>query len=261
VSPETVALNHYTSGDPDAPAVFLGASLGTTLSMWDSLADHLAHRYHVVRFDTRGHGSSPVPPGPYTMRALAADVVALADELEIRRFAYVGLSLGGAIGLTLAVEHGDRLTSLVLCCTAAKFGDPFTWLDRGARVRDEGMRWLVDATRERWFTPEFLREHPREADDVLRMLGDTAPQGYAACCDALAAYDLSDRLGEVRTPTRLILAAQDPVTPPEAARPLVEGIAGADEVVIDGAAHIATIARPDRFNAAVAEHLDRTVQE
>lgn len=259
VTQQTVALNHYTQGPPEAPAVFLGGSLGTSLAMWDSPADVLAHTYHVVRLDIRGHGSSPAPAGPYTMSELAADVVAVADELEIERFAYVGLSLGGGIGLTLALEHADRLSSLVLCGTAAAFGDPATWRERSERVHAEGMRWLVSTTRDRWFTQEFQKEHPERVADVMEMFANTSPVGYAGCCDALAGFDVTDRLGQIRTPTRVIGADQDPVTPVEVTRRLADGIPGADHVVVPGAAHISNVARPGELNRAVAEHLDRTV--
>lgn len=259
VTSQTVALNHYTQGPPEAAAVFLGGSLGTSLAMWDSLADHLAHGYHVVRLDIRGHGSSPAPAGPYTMSELAADVVAVADELEIGRFAYVGLSLGGGIGLELGVEHADRLTSLVLCGTAARFGDPDTWRERSERVHAEGTHWLVETTRDRWFTQEFQQEHPEQVADIMDMLANTSPVGYAGCCDALAGFDLTDRLGEVRTPTRVIGADEDPVTPLDATRALANGIPGADHVVIEGAAHISNVARPEALNRAVGEHLSSTV--
>jgi len=192
------------------------------------------------------------------MQGLAADVVTIADGLGIDRFAYVGLSLGGAIGQTLAVEHSDRLTSLVLCCTAPVFGDPATWRERSARVTAEGMAWLVETTRERWFTPSFIASHPERVKDTLDMLATTSPVGYAACCDALASYDLSHRLGEIVTPTRVIAGAQDPVTPAEVTQLLADGIRGSDLVVIADAAHIANVARPEQFNAAVLEHLDRT---
>ena len=255
----TVPLNHDVQGRPDAPPVFLGGSLGTTLAMWDGLADALAQDYRVVRFDTRGHGSSPTPAGPYTMTGLAADVVALADELGIDRFAYVGLSLGGGIGQTLAVEHPERLASLVLCCTAPTFGDPETWRERSARVTAEGMDWLVESTRKRWFTPDFLESDPAAAKRILDMLAHTSPVGYAACCDALSTYDLTDRLGDISTPTRVVTAAQDPVTPPEVTRLLADGITGADQVVIEDAAHLVNIARPDAFREAVTAHLETTM--
>lgn len=262
---DTVRL-HYraegprTEGPHDAPVVFLGGSLGTTLAMWDGLVAPLADKYRVVRFDTRGHGSSPIPPGPYSIQELAADVVMLADDLDIDRFAYVGLSLGGAIGQTLAVEHPGRLTSLVLCCTAPVLGDPVTWHERSARVTAEGMAWLVETIKERWFTPSFIASHPERVKGILDMLATTSPLGYAACCDAIASYDLRQRIGEIEIPTRVIAGAQDPVTPPEVTQLLAEAISGADHVVIAEAAHIANVTRPEQFNAAVFEHLDRTTR-
>ena len=254
----TVALKHYEQGDPEAPPVLLGPSLGTTLALWDHLADTLDEEFRVIRFDARGHGASPAPEGPYTMPELAADVVALADDLEIDRFAYVGISLGGAIGLQLALDHPDRVRSLVLCCTGPKFGDPDTWRDRAARVRAEGMAWLDEPTRERWFTPAFRHEHPREVDRTVRMLTDTAPTGYAGCCDALVSWDVTDRLRELSVPTRVVAGSEDPVSGPEVADVLVRGIPAADLVMLDGVSHIANIADPDRFDTAVREHLDLT---
>lgn len=257
----TVELNHYAQGPSDdlsdAPVVVLAPSLGTTLDMWDDLADKLSRSSRVIRFDTRGHGASPVPPGPYTITELADDVIAMVDSLDIGRFAFVGLSLGGAIGATLAVQHRERLTSLVLCCTGPSFGDPETWRERAARVRAEGMAWLVEPTKERWFTPGFLRSNPEDSGRLLDMLASVSPVGYAACCDAIAAYDISDRLGEVTAPTRVIAGAQDPVSPLSVAQVLVDGIPDADLVVISDAAHIANVAQPEKFNAAVLEHLEK----
>jgi 3-oxoadipate enol-lactonase len=250
-----VTLHHVEQGQ--GPAVLLSPSLGTTLEMWDDLAERLASDHRVIRFDTRGHGGSPVPPGPYTVSELADDVVALADSLELDRFAFVGLSLGGAIGQVLALEHPARLTALVLCCTGPSFGDPSAWRDRGARVRAEGMGWLVEPTRSRWFTPEFAQQEPQQTDRLLAQIAATPPEGYAACCDALAAYDVTLHLPQIGTPTRVIAGAEDPVSPPEVARVMEQAIPGADLVVLDGASHIANVARPDAFNAAVQEHLRR----
>jgi 3-oxoadipate enol-lactonase len=254
-----VELKHYEQGPPEAPAVLLAPSLGTTLAMWDHLADSLAASYRVIRFDTRGHGASPAPAGPYTVGELAADVVALADLLEIERFAVVGLSLGGAIAQQLALEHPSRVTALVLACTGPSFGDPQNWRDRAARVRAEGMRWLVEPTEQRWFTRGFVRAHRAEADRLLEMIATTNPEGYAACCDALAAYDVTARLPEVGAPTRVIAGRHDEVTPPEVARGMVESLPDADLVVLEESSHIANVAQPEAFDRAVREHLERTV--
>jgi len=257
VTTQAVELNHRDEGPKGAPVVVLAPSLGTTLAMWDGLAEVLSQTYRVIRFDPRGHGASPVPPGPYTTTGLTGDVIAMVDSLGIERFAFVGLSFGGAIGQTLAVQHPDRLTALVLCCTGPSFGDPQAWRERAARVRAEGMAWLVEPTKGRWFTQAFVESHPDEVASLLAMIAAVSPIGYAACCHALAAYDITSLLGEITAPTRVIAGAEDPVSPPSVAQVLVDGIREADLVVIDDAAHMASVAQPERFNVAVLEHLDR----
>jgi len=212
----------------------------------------------VIRFDTRGHGASPAPPGPYTCSELVEDVIAMVDSLDVDRFAFVGLSFGGAIGQTLALQHPQRLTSLVLCCTGPSFGDPETWRERAARVRAEGMEWLVQPTSGRWFTPGFLESNPEASGRLLDMVASTSPVGYAACCDAIASYDLTSRLGEISTPTRVIAGGDDPVSPPSVGQLMVSRMPDADLVVIDDASHLANVAQPEKFNAAVLEHLEKT---
>lgn len=252
-----VRLHHVDEGPADAPAVLLGASLGTTLSMWDELAERLATRYRVIRFDLRGHGGSPVPAGPYAVEELTSDVVDLAESLGLDRFGYVGLSIGGAIGQTLALSRPDLVAALVLCCTAPSFGDPAPWLERARRVRAEGMAWLVEPTRGRWFRPGLVRSHPERCEALLEVLVSTPPEGYAACCEALASYDLTSRLGEISTPTRVVAGAEDPVCPPGVGKVLADGIPDADLVVVWDASHIANVEQPETFGESVAEHLER----
>jgi 3-oxoadipate enol-lactonase len=255
--PETVELHHVTDGDA-GPVVLLGASLGTDLRLWDRLAAELSADHRVVRFDTRGHGRSPAPAGGYSLEGLAADVVALADRLDVERFSYVGLSLGGAIGQVLALEHPDRLHSLVLCCTAPVFGDPVTWRERAEQVRRDGVDELVAPTFDRWFTEEFRTARPDVVAAIEQMFRATPREGYAGCCEALASYDVTVRLPEITVPTRVVAGGRDPGSPPAVARAMADAIPGADLVVVDGAAHIANLARPDEFNAAVREHLTAT---
>ena len=253
---DSVRLHHTVAGD-SGPAVLLGPSLGTTGELWRELAADLSRDHRVVSLDLRGHGGSPVPPGPYTIEGLAADVVATADALGLDRFGYVGLSIGGAVGQVLGLDHAERLTSLVLCCTAPVFGDSATWTDRAAAVRREGLEPLVEATTERWFTPAFRSARPDRVAWVMEMFRATPTEGYAGCCEALARYDVTDRLGQVAVPTRVVAGAEDPGTPPEVGRLIADSVPGADLVVLEGAAHIANVAVPEEFGAAVREHLAR----
>jgi 3-oxoadipate enol-lactonase len=254
---DAVRLNHRVDGDPTAPAIVLGPSLGTTLEMWDAQVEALTERWRVVRFDTRGHGGSPVLDGPYTVEALAADVLALVDELGIDQFAYAGISLGGAIGQQLALSQPDRIRSLVLCCTGARLSEPAFWEERGALVRGEGTGSLEESTRERWFTAEFRDREPEEVERLLTMLRETPPEGYAACCDALAAFDARDRMADIKTSTLVIAGETDPATPPELGADLAAGIPDASLVVVP-CAHLANVEQPERVTAAIVEHLERT---
>lgn len=253
-----VRLAHRVEGPADGPPVVLAPSLGTTSALWDSLAAALREDHRVIRFDTRGHGGSPVPAGPYTMSGLADDVVQLADELGLDRFALVGLSIGGAIGQVLALEHPDRLASLVLCCTVPRFGDPAGWIDRAAQVRSSGMATLAEPTRGRWFTEEFRDRRPDEVERLIGMITSTPVEGYAGCCEALAGFDVWSQLDTLAAPTRVIAGDRDPSATLPDVQEMSERIPGADLVVLDGVSHIANVAAPERFNDAVREHLERT---
>jgi 3-oxoadipate enol-lactonase len=246
---------HRVDGPASAPVVVLGPSLGTTWEMWDSVADALSSSYRVVRYDTRGHGRSPVPPGPYAVDELAGDVLALLDSLGVDRFAMVGLSLGGAIAQTLAITQPTRLTAAVLCCTIPSFGGPSSWDERGATVRASGMSAIADATRGRWFTDAFRAAHPDEVERHIGMLTSVDPEGYAGCCAALGRFDVTDSLGKISVPVRVVAGAEDPVAAPAACERLAAAIPGADLVVVPDTSHIATVAGAP-FLAAVTEHLE-----
>ncbi|MET8810131.1 3-oxoadipate enol-lactonase [Streptomyces sp. NPDC004546] len=245
-------LNHLAEGPASAPPLLLGPSLGTSYALWDAVAPELSAAHRVVRWDLPGHGgSAPELIGPgATVGDLAALVLALADALDIDRFAYAGVSLGGAVGLHLAVHHPDRLTSLAVLCSSAHFGGATAWRERAQRVRGEGMEWLVESADARWFTPGFsvpglVRDH-READ----------PEAYAACCDALAAFDLRDRLGDIAVPTLLVAGKQDPATPPAHLREIADAVPGSTLVELPGASHLAPAECPRAVLTALRTQLD-----
>lgn len=247
-----MSLHHRFDGPRDAPVVVLGPSLGTTLDLWAPQLPALTGSWRVLRYDLPGHGGSPVKPG-ITMEGLAAEVLALLDRHGLGPVAYAGVSLGGAVGTTLAVNAPDRIGSLVLCCTSARFGPPGGWHERAALVRREGMGPVAETAAGRWFTPGFPGAEP-----YLAMLRGTDPEGYAACCEALAGFDLRGRLDEVRAPALVIAGADDPATPPEHAEILARGIPGAGLVVLPGAAHLAGVERPGAVSDALAGHLNAT---
>ena len=240
----SIRVHHLLEGPEGAPVVMFSNSLGTTLEMWDDQAAALSDRYRVLRFDTRGHGRSPVPPGPYTVDDLADDALELLDHLGIERVAFCGLSLGGAIGMTLALNAPERVERLILCSTALEFGPPEGWHDRAATVRSEGMAAIAPAGMERWFTPAAPSEVVARFDAMLR---SQPVDGYAACCEALAALDLRGQLGGVRVPALTIAGDDDPVTPPAKLEAIRAEITGARDAVIPGARHLTNAEHPRFF--------------
>lgn len=251
----TATVSYDDHGDPANPALVLSSSLGTTRTMWDPQLEALAARFRVIRYDHRGHGDSPAPPGPYTLADLGGDVVALLDRLDIGRAHVCGLSLGGLVGLWLAVSHPERVDRLVVCCTAPAFPVE-SWHERAATVRAQGTEVMADPTMERWFTAGFRQRQPDVVERMRTTLLATRAEGYAGCCEALAGADLTDALGGITIPTLAIAGADDPATPPEQLERIAGGVADGRLAVVDGAAHLVNLEQPERVTALIRDHLD-----
>jgi 3-oxoadipate enol-lactonase len=248
-------LHVVEDGPPDGPVVVLGPSLGTDLGLFDAQAHELADRYRVIRYDLRGHGGSPVVPGPYSVADLADDVVHLLDGLGIDRFAYAGVSLGGAIGLQLAVTVPDRVERLIVMASAARFPDPPSWKARADRVRSEGTDFLVPSRIGAWVTPGFAESHPEETERLLGMLRSTSREGYAACCETIEAFDVRDQLPTITAPTLVIAGADDPATAPDTVRLIADGIPGARFVVVPSASHLVSAEQPEAVTTEIRQFL------
>ena len=248
-------LASRSDGAETQPALVLSNSLGTTWELWDAQLPVLARHFRVVRHDHPGHGQADVPSGPFTVEALAHGVLELLDRLELERVSFCGLSLGGAVGMELALAAPERVDRLALSCTAASFGQPEGWHDRARLVRAEGTTAIADRILGRWFTDRFRREHTAEVTRFRTMLTSISSEGYAACCEAIAQWDARGRVHEVRTPTLVISGADDIATSPAEGAFLAESIPGAELVVLPDAAHLANVEQPDLFNRALMEHL------
>ena len=184
-----IAVHHEVAGPPDGEVVVLSGSLGSRLSMWDRQLDALA-AYRVVRYDLRGHGSSPVPDGPSTIADLGEDLVALLDRLEVERASLVGVSIGGMISLWTAAHHPERVRRLVPSFTAALLGPPEAWRERAALVRAEGTGAVADGVVGRWFTPAFAAREPAFVHAMRDTIAATPREGYASLCHAIETMDL-----------------------------------------------------------------------
>jgi 3-oxoadipate enol-lactonase len=252
-----MTVHHTVTGPEDAPVLVLSNSLGTTSAMWDPQAEALAERFRLVRYDTRGHGESPTPPGPYSIDDVGGDVVALLDELGIERAHFAGLSLGGMTGMWLAGHAPERVDRLVLLCTSARMGPAQTWADRAATVREQGTGAIVEATLERWLTDGFRADHPNTVKRIRAMFESIDDEGYANCCAIIEHMDLTPDLGSIAAPTLVIGGAQDPSTPPaEHAEAIAAAIGGARLEVLDPGAHLLNIERPEDVTRLISDHLE-----
>lgn len=257
-------LHHVISGNPDGPVVFMGSSLGTTHRMWDNQLPYLEEDFRVIRFDAPGHGqsldgirdTSPGESSGATVADFATQVLELADHLGVDTFSYVGLSLGGAIGQQLGLDAPARLEKLILTCTAAKFGQPQVWQDRAQAVREKGLAWMREPSAGKWYTEGFA-DRDESAGALLDELAEADPQGYATACDAVSAFDVTDRLGEITTPTLVIAGAEDVSTPPAVVEVIANGIPDAEFQVVEGAAHLGNIEAPVEFGRLISEFLHR----
>lgn len=237
------------SGDEDAPLVVLGPSLGTTAALWADVAERLAVDHRVLAFDLPGHGSSSPTELPFSIEELADAVVALVDDVLVEQpggtnFYYSGDSLGGAIGLTLAVRHPERLLGLVTFGAAARFATPDAWRDRAQLVREQGMAPIRAISEARWFPPGWVEKHPERAALVLDEQADIDAESYALCCDAVGRYDLALTARNIRASATCVVGEFDFAAPPEDVRALASEIPGGTFVVLPGAGHVPVFEQP-----------------
>jgi 3-oxoadipate enol-lactonase len=238
----------------DADWLIFSNSLGADLTMWAAQIDALTPHLNVLRYDTRGHGHSDAPAGPYTIEQLTCDVLGLLDHLGIARAHFCGISMGGLTGAALAARHPERIGRAVLANTAAKIGSPEVWEPRAHKARTEGMAGLADAVLPRWFTPGFFAREPRLVEVIRDGFRHTDAHGYAANCDALNTADLRAEVAGIGRPVLVVTGAHDQSTPPDQGRALAQAIPGARHVEFD-AAHISNLECADGFNRALLEFL------
>lgn len=252
---DDVRIHYELSGDAGLPTLVLSHSLGASLAMWEAQASALRSHFRLLRYDTRGHGRSSIPPGPYTIADLGQDVLHLLDCLEIEQASFCGLSMGGSTGQWLAINAPKRLHKLILANTAAKIGAGEIWNARIETVLKDGLDSIIPATLGRWFTPSFHTAHPDTVAATAAMLSATDVQGYAACCAAIRDADFRATFQTITTPTLVIAGTHDPVTTPDDGKFLAENIAGARHVELP-AAHLSNVEAANEFNAAVPSLLD-----
>ncbi|MCX4820297.1 4-carboxymuconolactone decarboxylase [Streptomyces sp. NBC_01142] len=246
-------LQYRIDGPDDAPVLILGPSLGTTWHMWDRQIAELARQWRVIRFDLPGHGGAPAHPAA-AVGELADRLLATLDGLGVQRFGYAGCSIGGAIGVELALRHPQRLASLALVAASPRFGTADEFRQRGVIVRTNGLDPMARSAPEHWFTHGFAAAQPAIVEWAVQMVRTTDPGCYIAACEALAAFDVRSELGRVGVPTLVLVGSEDQVTGPAEARTLVAGIPDARLALVPGASHLAPVEQPAAVTDLLVHH-------
>jgi 3-oxoadipate enol-lactonase len=252
-----IQINYELSGKKGAPVVVLSHSLNSSLLMWNPQMDALNPHFQVLRYDIRGHGTSDAPSGAYTLELLGEDVIGLLDALSINKVHFVGLSMGGMIGQSLALNYVHRLRSLALCDTAAiipQEAQPI-WQERIEKTLDKGMASQVDETMARWFTPSFLKQNPPMLDLIRKQILATPVVGYLGCAEAIRRLNYLDRLSEIKMPTLIMVGEDDPGTPVSASKAIHERISNSKLVILPSARHLSNIEQTQAFNSVLLEFL------
>jgi len=248
-------IYYRLEGKDGLPVLVLSHSIGTDHGMWAPQVPDLTEHFQVLRYDTRGHGTSDTPNGEYSIEQLGRDALALVDALKISKFAFCGLSMGGAIGQWLALHAPERVTHLILANTSPRFGTPELWNSRMQAVREGGMAAIEGMALGRFFSPEFLARSSPEVANIRSVLLGTASEGYMGCCAALRDFDSTADLGKIKAQTLVIVGEKDISTPLTGNGDiLVRNITAASLARLP-AAHLSNLETPRSFSAELLEFL------
>jgi 3-oxoadipate enol-lactonase len=252
-----LSVNYELDGPPEAPVVAFSHCLAGNLDIWRGQAKALADEFRVLRYDSRGHGGTSATDPPYSMDVLAEDLVHLLDGLGIRKAHFVGISMGGMIGQTLALRHPERIEGLILCDTTCRIppeAGPM-WQERIEIAREQGMSALSEETLQRWLSPGFRQERPEVEAVIRRMIESTPVRGFEGCCQAIREFDLAEAVPEIASPTLVMVGENDPGTTVDMARDLQNRISGAELQILPQAFHLANIEAEGEFNDVVLRFL------
>src|SRR5438094_6525822 len=259
ISANGISMNYTFDGPANAPVVTMSHSLATDLGMWDPTVPALTGRFRVLRYETRGHGKTEAPRGPYTLDQLADDAQALLRALGIQRTHWVGLSMGGMIGQARARKAPELFASHSLCDTSSRIppeAKPL-WDERIHTAETKGMEPLVEGTLSRWFTAPFKEKGGSVVETVRGMIRSTPPAGYIGCCQAISGLNLTDRISAIKAPTLIIVGEDDQGTPVAASKVMNERIQGSQLVILKSAAHLSNMEQPEAFTNALTGFLSK----
>jgi 3-oxoadipate enol-lactonase len=244
-----------TAGPAGAPWVVFLNSMAADISMWEPQVVALSERYRVLCMDWRGHGRSRNEPAPYTLNMLSRDVVEVMQTIGVQRPHLVGTSLGGMIGMIIAIERLVPISSLTVCSALPRIAPAMAawWSEIAAQVRREGVGVTVDGTISRWFTPEYAESNPTMIEQTRRMIESTTTDAYTGCIAAFRELDLFEDLVQIRVPTLFVVGENDHASTPEIMRCMYERVPNSRFQVVHKAAHLPSLEQPQAVNRALIE--------
>ncbi len=256
---QDITVEYDIEGPADAPVIACSHCLAGSSGIWDAQAIALREKFRVLRYDTRGHGGSSAPEGPYTMEMLAHDAVALFDAVGIEKVNFMGISMGGMIAQVLALKYPERVSSLILCDTACRIPEAAgpLWEERIQAVKEKGMPALVEDTLQRWLSPDFRANSPATTERIREIILNTPLTGFVGCCHAIKNFDVAADLPELAVPALIMVGENDPGTPVESARQIHENLGGSELTVLPQAYHLSNIEAADAFNKRLLKFLAR----
>lgn len=250
-----VRLFYTVDGAADAPALLLSNSMGTTHEMWAPQMQALTARYRVIRYDRRGHGQSDSPAAPYTIDDLAADSVAVMDAAGVEKVHWMGLSIGGMIGLRIATIAPERINRLVVASAGVFMGPPEVWNGRIKTAQKRGIEPLAQPTMGFWFTKDFLTANPEAVDVIRAQFVQTTLDGFIGCSSAMRDMDQRESIRSVVAPTLVVVGSNDQNTSPNEAALIVGRLQNSHGLILRGS-HIINVEQSTAFTEAVLKFLE-----
>jgi 3-oxoadipate enol-lactonase len=253
-----ININYLVQGSTSNKVIMFSNSLASNLTMWDLQADELVRQgFCVLRYDSRGHGGSDSPAGPYSVEQLSDDAAALIDKLMIGPVHFCGLSKGGMVAQMMGVRHSNKVQSLTIADSAAFMPAKDIWDQRIMTVEQGGMATIVDGTVERWITAPGRERLPDQVELIRQMILTTPVVGFVACCEAIKSMDMRPTNPDITAPTLVVCGEQDTGTTPEQAQEIASSIPGAELKLINNAAHLSNIEQHKVFNSLVINFLKK----
>lgn len=255
-------INMVRTGPRGGVPVVLMHGVGLDLTYWDLQIAALSETHDVIAFDMPGHGLSGKLPHPPSFGEMAAILAGVIEHTGTGPAHLVGISVGGMIAQTFALQRQDLVRSLSLVATLCTFSDAVRAILRErARVsREGGMSVIAPLSLQRWFPEAFRARRPDVMDRATKSLLRQDAEFHASMWDMIASLDLEARLPSLSCPTMVVAGAEDPNAPPAAARQIAGLIPGSELHELAGAGHFPPIELTDAFNELLVDFLRRQSQ-